>query len=75
MAEVLDNHVFGKTRNEEGYPYDQWLDGQIWKLTRDIDFSCKVQSMRINLCNAARARKIKIRTSLGSDYLIVQRKD
>jgi hypothetical protein len=75
MAEVLKNHVFSKRGNVEGYPYDQWLDGQVWKLIKDIDFNCNVQSMRVNLFNAARGRKIKIKTNIGSDYLIVQRKD
>jgi hypothetical protein len=74
MAEVLKNHVF-RNGNEEGYPYDQWLDGQVWKLIKGTDFNCGVKSMRVNLYNAARGRKIKIKTDLGSDYLIVQRKD
>ncbi len=73
MAEVLKNHAFSKRGNVEGYPYDQWLDGQIWKIIKDTDFNCNVQSMRVNLYNAARSRRIQIRTKTGPDHVIVQR--
>ena len=84
MAEILENHHFSKgKRGNPQYKYDEWFDGQIWKIKKynslhgqhACDFDCNVSSMRTNLYNAARSRGIEIRTEIGPDYVIVQRID
>ena len=73
MAEILEDHEFGKVGRGDGYPYDQWFDGQVWKLYQGVDFNCNLISMRENLNNAARKRGIKIQTSMRVDAVIVQK--
>jgi hypothetical protein len=73
MAEILDDYEFGKVGRNDGYPYDEWFDGQVWKLYQGVDFDCGLVSMRVNLYNAARKRGIKIRTSMRVDAVILQR--
>jgi hypothetical protein len=60
-----------------GYPWDEWLDGSIWKLKADEDFKAKVQTFRSNAGTQARKRGGKIRSRLfrednGDEYLIIQ---
>ena len=79
MAEVLETYQFGGVVGNPQYPYDQWFDGQIWKLYKSSDvkrdFDCGISSMRVNLYNAAKKKGIKIRTVCGPDHVIVQRRD
>ena len=58
----------------EKYPWDTWLDGQIWRLERGKDFSStKAVSIRGSAYQAAAYRGKKLRTQLISDdVLIVQ---
>lgn len=77
MAEILDNFEFAKRGRGSSYPYDEWFNGQIWKLEEMTDFDCKPTSLRSALYMAARARNIELNTSLGKDsyginYVIVQ---
>lgn len=77
MAEILNNFEFAKRGRGSSYPYDQWFNGQIWKLEEMTDFICKPTSLRSALYMAARVRNIELNTSLGTDrdglnYVIVQ---
>ena len=76
MAEILEDYEFVQWGPQEClYPYDEWFDGQIWKITKGIDFNCTLESMRISLFSQAKKRRIKIRTSKKDDTLIFQRRD
>lgn len=47
MPEIVETHQFKKGRkNASVYPWEEWSDGQIRKLTRGIDFTCKVSSFQ-----------------------------
>ena len=73
MAEILEDHEFSKIGRNDAYPYDEWFDGQIWKLYQGVDFNCTAISMRINLYNAAKRKDVKIRTSIRVDAVILKR--
>ena len=76
MAEILENYDFPVWGPQEcRYPYDEWFDGQIWKITKGIDFNCTIESMRVSLWTTAKKRGIKIRTSKKGDALIFQRRE
>ena len=76
MAEILENYDFPVWGPQEcRYPYDEWFDGQIWKITKGIDFNCTIESMRVSLWTTAKKRGMKIRTSKKGDALIFQRKE
>lgn len=36
------------------YPWHDWSDGSVWKITRGEDFSAKLESMRTQLYGRAR---------------------
>ena len=75
MAQVLESYDFKRVGRQPQYPYDQWFDGQIWKISKGIDFNCTIESMRVSLFNTAKKRGIKIRTTKKSDTIIFQRRD
>jgi len=77
MSEILENYDFPLWGPKDClYPYDEWFDGQIWKISKGIDFNCTIESMRISLFNQAKKRGIKVRTSKkGNDTLIFQRRE
>lgn len=45
-----------------GYPWDEWLDGSVWRLTPKVDFPCSVESFRSLASKAANIRHGKITT-------------
>lgn len=49
------------------YPYDLWLDGQIWQLDNDEDYKAKPQSVVASIRGAAEARGMKLRSRFITD--------
>lgn len=43
------------------YPWDTWLDGNTWAITRGEDFDLKEESLRAAVSAAARTRGLKAR--------------
>ncbi len=73
MAEKLTDYKFTRGRIGTQYPWGEWLDGNIWKLTAGVDFTCKPGSMRTNTWKAAKAHGVSVRTSMpGDGSLILQ---
>jgi hypothetical protein len=61
MAEVLDRMpIWVRQGRREQFPYDEWLDGQVWMLTRGVDFSQERRSMGARIRHAALKRGIEI---------------
>tara|TARA_B100000427_G_scaffold229329_1_gene192598 strand:- start:1140 stop:1370 length:231 start_codon:yes stop_codon:yes gene_type:complete len=76
MAEILESFKFKEVGRGSRYPYDQWFDGQIWKLTHLVDFDCQPSSLRQAFYSAARRKDLKIKVSLLSNNdVVVQRID
>ena len=73
MAEVLDKWPGGGRGNQK-YPFDEWLDGRIWKLVRGTDFENKPSAIRSAAQSFARTRQWKLATSIPDENtLILQR--
>ena len=71
MAEKLENYEFGGVAGPRPkYPWEQWLDGETWRVTRDADFDCKVASMRKAVFLAAQRRGLKVQTQIEGDSLV-----
>jgi len=49
------------------YPWDQWLDGQIWLLRRGVDYTCTTTAMRAQYGMRCNAGHIAYRTHQTSD--------
>jgi hypothetical protein len=71
MAEKLETWQFKKTGRGERYPWDQWLDGSIWVLTKGEDFDCTITAIRSGAFAAAARRRIKVRTSNPDDQTLI----
>lgn len=58
----------------EKYPFDEWFDGDVWKLMMYEDFFVHPTSMRSALYNAARKRGLKVRVHIPTteDSIYVQ---
>lgn len=64
--------IGGKTKLD--YPWNEWLDGSAWLLTRGEDFFCSIESFKTNIRRHAKERKIAISvlTTDNEDQLVVQ---
>lgn len=54
------------------YPWNEWLDGQIWSLVQGTDFTGPPNNMRNAASAAAKVRGLKIRTSVQENTVFVQ---
>jgi hypothetical protein len=76
MAEILDSFKFEGVGQPSHYRYDEWFDGQIWKLEQGVDFNCQPSSLRQTFYSAARRKGLTIRASvLPNNDVVVQRID
>ena len=66
MAEILENYEFIGPGSGK-YPWDLWLDGQVWKLVRGTDYQCASASMRAAAFLAGRTRNKNVRTNMIMD--------
>jgi hypothetical protein len=59
---------------EERYPYDEWFDGDVWRLKMYEDFYVHPGSMQSAVYQAARKRGLKVRTHIPTteDALYIQ---
>ena len=74
MAEIVTDESFQENRGASlKYPWAEWSDGQVRKLTKGIDFTCEVENLQNAVYSWARRHDLKGRTSLAShDQVIVQ---
>ena len=74
MAEKLDDYDFSsKNTGRSRYPFDEWLDGSIWKLKQGEDFSSERSSMRTRLHTEATKRGLKVSVSMREDDCLIIR--
>jgi hypothetical protein len=71
MAEVLDSFLF--TGRGFAYSWDLWLDGRIWKLTKGVDFRCKVHTLQSMASARAKSVGGKCKSHIvDKDTLVIQ---
>lgn len=71
--EVLDSYDFLKDRRQkDDAQWDEWLDGRIIKLTQGVDFLNTLRTFQVRVYQAAKARGLKVRTSITENSLIIQ---
>lgn len=66
--------TFPPSPTADKYPYDDWFDGDVWKLKMYEDFFVHPGSMQSAVYQAARKRGFKVRTHIPTteDCLYVQ---
>jgi hypothetical protein len=73
MAKKLDNFPndeFGQPNRK--YAWDEWLNGEIWELTRGEDFDIRVDHFRAQAFTNAKRRGMKLRTNVTDERIILQ---
>jgi uncharacterized protein YwgA len=55
------------------YPWSQWLDGQIWRLSNGDDFTIKAKTLVGYAKTAAKERGLVLDSKIESDTSIVLR--
>jgi hypothetical protein len=75
MAEILEDYEFIGAGSGK-YPWDLWLDGQVWKLVRGTDYECTSASMRTSAQQVGKNRNKDVRTNMIMDGkgIVVQAK-
>lgn len=63
MAKIIDT----PDKTPRHYPWDQWLDGRTWQLTRGVDFACTCASLRTLAHRAAARRGGLLTTSIAGE--------
>jgi hypothetical protein len=75
MAEVVPGEEPGFYQIQDlwMYPWNDWFDGQTWKLTWGQDFlSPSVSKFRDQVKYVARVREVAVRTRIKGDSLYIQ---
>ena len=70
MPKVLKKFLFRKT--VAACPWDQWLDGRVWELTRGEDFTSEPNYFKIAARRIARLRGGNLRANIDGKKLIIQ---
>lgn len=71
MAEVVTDDVFEGSRRSRA-PYDKYLDGQAWKLSKADFPTAQLRSMQANFAALANRRGGKCLTRIVGDDLYVK---
>jgi len=73
MAEILEK--FERLRpphaGHRKYPWDQWLDGNPWKLEAGVDYNCQAQSLVSSASKFAERNGFSVKSSIAEDGLTV----
>lgn len=60
MAEPVESMPLTFNGKRAKYPWDEWLDGRVWKLVESDWYGQPIGSFRSTVYNAARARNKKV---------------
>ncbi len=70
MAERLDDFPFKSWTGK--FPWDEWLDGSIWRLKRGEDFDITPAGFRAGMQYNANKRGGKVRTRREGENFVIQ---
>ena len=74
MAERLEHYEFRGLGRRPTYPWDEWLDGSTWRITRGADFDSQARAMVKLVHHAARRRGQLVATQIEGDSVIFRAK-
>ncbi len=70
MATTLESYDFKVTRGK--YPWEEWLDGSIWRLSKGEDFQCEPATFRSSAISKAKRLGINLKSSVAGDQVVIQ---
>jgi hypothetical protein len=72
MAEPVDGSNLFKHGRPVKYPWDEWFDGQSWKLTQGEDFHCTVDGMDSTIRAHAKRHGFEVRVKRSGKNVWLQ---
>lgn len=69
MAKVVNELPSDQKRR---YPWDQWLDGQVWELTKDVDYSVTMAIMRSLVYTTCKHRGLAVKICVRGNQMYIQ---
>ena len=76
MAETVASFEFlGRGFKGGKYPWDEWLNGEIWKLKVGEDFTIDARMLQAQAYIAASKRRKKVRTRRETEFVYLQAYD
>jgi hypothetical protein len=74
MAKKLKDYTPVKKPGPEPlYPWDEWFDGNFWRLIQGEDFDCSIRSMEHQLRKKAVSKGLKVSVNQEDDGVVVRR--
>lgn len=74
MAEIVDKMPKSRAARPCLYPWQDWFDGRIWKLTKGTDFKHEATAFRLQVIVRASDFGQKVTTRVVGDDVYVQAK-
>jgi len=72
MAQVVDDFDFDAHKaNQSDYPWDQWLNGQTWKLKAGVDFSVPLRNFTSAAYAAGKRRQLEVQCATDTTTNVV----
>lgn len=71
MAERLKEYSF-RERGGSKYSWDEWTDGEVWKVKEGEDFECPARNFQAGLFNQAKRKGLKVRSNREEDVVVFQ---
>lgn len=72
MAEQLKGpYSFTRGRPGSLYPWDEWLNEAVWRLTTPTDFSVPIDTFRSMAYSAAARKGLSIRTQVEDENTLI----
>lgn len=74
MASVLDEWPAEAINMSTRYPWEDWTNGQVWKILRGEDFNSTMDAMTHTLYRAAKRTGLRVRVHMDRqlEYFIFQ---
>lgn len=72
MARKLNEFPKDKAEAKTQYPWERWLDGNVWKITKDDDFEIQLDTFMSKVYFEASERDLIVRVKLQDTSVIVQ---
>lgn len=72
MATRLTSYDFPAGGRVAKYPWDEWLDGSVWRLIGGWDFQPSAGNFRRVVYAAAKRRGLEVRTTVQDGDVILQ---
>lgn len=72
MARVIAEFPGNSSGRPTKYPWNDWLNGQVWELIPGEDFHVSPSGLRSAMARQAKLRGLKVRTRLVGDPTIAE---